>query len=82
MLPNYVLDHIDLLRQERKWMYESPTVHQSCPALEKTEINDEGYLEESPRKILFWYDCDSIPLYKNKEELIRDYAESEGYWDI
>ena len=82
MLPNYVLDHIDLLRQERKRMYESPTIHQSYPALEKTEINDAGYLEESPRKILFRYDCDSIPLYKNQEGLIRDYAEREGYWDI
>ena len=29
MLPNYVLDHIGLLRQERKRMYESPKIHQS-----------------------------------------------------
>ena len=62
MLPNYVLDHIDLLRQEPKGMYENPTIHQSYPALENTEINNAGYLEESPRKILFRYDCDSIPL--------------------
>ena len=82
MLPNYVLDYIDLLRQERKRMYESPTLHQSYPALEKTEINDAGYLKESPRKILFRYDCDSIPLYENQEGLIRDYNEREGYWDI
>ena len=82
MLPNYVLDHIGHFRQERKRMYESPTIHQSYPALEKTEINDAGYLEESPRKILFRYDCDSIPLYENQEGLIRDYAEREGYWDI
>ena len=82
MLPNYVLDHIDLLHQDRKRMYESPKIHQSYPALEKTEINDAGYLEESPRKILFRYDCDSIPLYENQEGLIRDYAEREGYWDI
>ena len=47
MLPNYVLNHIDLLRQELKRIYENPTIHQSYPALEKTEINDAGYLEES-----------------------------------
>ena len=82
MLPNYVLDHIDLLRQERKRMYKSPTIHRSYPALEKTEINDAGYLEESPRKILFRYDCDSIPLYENQEGFFRNYAEREGYWDI
>ena len=83
MLPNYVLDHIDLLRQERKRMYESPSIHQYYLALEKTEIiNDAGYLEESPRETLFWYDCDCIPLYENQEGLIRDYAEREGYWDI
>ena len=63
-------------------MYESPTIHQSYPALEKTEINDVGYLDESPRKILFRYDCDSILLYENQEGLIRNYAEREGYWDI
>ena len=77
-----MLNYIDLLRQERNRMYESPTIHQSYPALEKTEINDAGYLEESPRKIIFRYDCDSIPLYENQEGLIRDYAEREGYWDI
>ena len=82
MLPNYVLDHIDLLRQERKRMYESPKIHQFYPTLEKTEINDAGYIEESPRKILFRYDGDSIPLYENQEGLFRDYAEREGYWDI
>ena len=43
MLPNYVLNHIELLGQERKRMYESPTNHQSYPPLENTEINDRGY---------------------------------------
>ena len=81
MLPNFVLDHIDLLRQELKRMYESPSIHQSYPTLEKTEINDAGYLKESPRKILR-YDCESIPLYENQEGSIRNYAEREGYWDI
>ena len=79
MLPNYVLDHTELLRQERKRMYESPTIHQSYPTLEKTEINDAGYLEESPRKILFRYDGDSISLYENQEGLFRDYAERDGH---
>ena len=44
--------------------------------------NDAEYLEESPRKTLFRYDCASIPLYENQERSIRDYAEREGYWDI
>ena len=82
MLPNYVLDHIELFRQERKRMYESTTIHQSYLALEKTELNDAGYLEESPRKKLFWYHCDSIPLYEYQEGSIRGYAEREGYCDI
>ena len=60
MLPNYLLDHIDLLRQNRKRMYESCTIHESYPALEKTEINDTTSLEQSPRKILFAYDCESM----------------------
>ena len=63
-------------------MYESPTIHQSYPALEKIEINDAGYLEESPRKKYFRYDCVSIPLYEIKKRSIRNYAECEGYWDI
>ena len=75
MLPNYLLDHIDLLRQNRKRMYESCTIHESYPALEKTEINDTTSLEQSPRKILFAYDCESMPLYENQEGCIRDYAE-------
>ena len=82
MLPNYLLDHIDLLRQNRKRMYESCTIHESYPALEKTEMNDTTSLEQSPRKILFAYDCESMPLYENQEGCIRDYAEREAYWDI
>ena len=35
MLPNYLLDHIDLLRQNRKRMYESCTIHESYPASRK-----------------------------------------------
>ena len=66
MLPNYLLDHIDLLRQNPKRMYESCTIHESYPALEKTEINDTTSLEQSPRKILFAYDCESMPLYENQ----------------
>ena len=82
MLPNYLLDHIDLLRQNRKRMYESCTIHESYPALEKTEINDTTSLEQSPRKILFAYDCESMPLYENQEGWVHDYAEREAYWDI
>ena len=62
-------------------MYESPAIHQSYPALKKAEINDAGYLKESPRKIVFRYDCDSLHLYENQEGSIRNNAECEGYWD-
>ena len=47
LLPNYLLDHIDLLRQNRKRKYESCTIHESYPALEKNEINDTTALEQS-----------------------------------
>ena len=50
MLSNYLLDHIDLLRQNRKRMYESCTIHESYPALEKTKINDSTSLEQSQEK--------------------------------
>ena len=63
-------------------MYESCTIHESYPALEKTEINDTTSIEQSPRKILFAYDCESMPLYENQEGCIRDYKEREAYWDI
>ena len=63
-------------------MYESCTIHESYPALEKTEINDITSLEQTPRKILFAYDCESMPLYENQEGCIRDYEEREEYWDI
>ena len=82
MLLNYLLDHINLLRQNRKRMQESCTIHGSYLALEMTEINDTTSIEQSPRKILFAYDCESIPLYENQEVCIRDYAEREAYWDI
>ena len=82
VLPNYLLDHIDLLRQNQKRMYESCTIHESYPALEKTEINDTISLEHSPQKILFAYDCESMPMYDNQEGCIRDYAEREAYRDI
>ena len=82
MLPNYHLDHIDLFRQNRKQMYESYTIHESYPAIEKTEINDTTSLEQSPRKIPYAYDRESMPLYENKEGCFRDYAERGAYWDI
>ena len=82
LLTNYLLDHIDLLRQNGKIIYVSCTIHESYPALEKTEINDTTALEQSPRKILFAYDCESMPLYENQEGCIRDYAECEAYWHI
>ena len=78
LLPNY----IDLLRQNRKSMYESCTIHESYPGFEKTEINDTTSLEHSSNKILFAYDCESILLYENQEGCIRDSAEREANWDI
>ena len=82
LLPNYILDHIDLFPKNRKRMYESCTIHESYPALEKTEINDTTALEQSPRKFLFAYGLESMPLYENQEGYFRDYSEREAYWDI
>ena len=81
LLPNYPLDHIDLIRQNRKRIYESYTIHESYPLLEETEKNDTTSFEQSSRKNLFAYDCESMPLYENQEGCIRDYAEREAYWD-
>ena len=63
-------------------MYESCTTQESYPALEKTEINDTTSLEQSPRKVLFAYDCESMSLYENQEGCIRDYAERKAHLDI
>ena len=66
MLPNYFLDQITLLL-----FFDSSTETKSYPALDKTDINNPGYLEQSPRKILFRYDCETIPLYENQEGYFR-----------
>ena len=63
-------------------MFESCTIHESYPALEKTEINDSTLIEQSTKKFHFAYDCDSMSLYENQDRCIRDYAERETYWDI
>ena len=64
-------------------MYESCTIHESYPALEKTEINESTLIEQSTKIFHFAYDCDSMPpLYENQDRCIRDYAEREAYWDI
>ena len=78
-LPLIISIYID--RSEKR-MYESCTNQESYPALEKTELNDATSLEQSPRKILFAYDCKSISLYENQERCIHDYAERESKWDI
>ena len=70
-LLNYFFDHIDLLRHNRKIRYESCTINESYPALEKIGMNDATSLEQSSRKILFTYDCESFPLYEIKEKCIR-----------
>ena len=66
MLPIYLLDQINLLLQSRKTIFDSSTETEFCPASYKTDINDPGYLEQSPRKILFSYDCETIALYENR----------------
>ena len=63
-------------------MYESRTIYESYPALEKTKINDTTSLEQSPKKNLVAYDCHSMPLYENQEGCARDYAEREAYSDF
>ena len=77
MLPNYLLDQIGTLIQNRKQVYESCCVTESYPALTRTDNQDPTCLDRSPRKILFNYDCQSIPFYENQEGSIRDLAERE-----
>ena len=83
MLPNYLLDQITLLRQSRKSIFDSSTETKSYPALDKTDINNPGYLEQSPQKKKFFhYDCETILLYKSQEGYFKDLAERASYWDI
>ena len=82
MLPNFLLDQIGILIQSRKQVYESCCVTESYPALKRTDIQGPTCLDRSPRKILFNYDCQSIPFYENQEGSIRDLAEREIYWNI
>ena len=82
MLPNYLFGQITLLRQSRKSIFDSSTETESCPALDKTDINDAGYLEQSPRKIFSRYDCETIPFYENQEGYLSDLAERASCWDI
>ena len=62
-------------------MYKRSTVCVLYPALDKTDVNDAASLEQSPRKILFRYDCDSIPLYEKQEGCSHDYAERKACWE-
>ena len=55
---------------------------ESYPAVKRTDIQDPTCLDRSPRKILFNYDCQSIPFYKTQEGSISDLAERESYWNI
>ena len=82
MLPNYLLDPNGILIQSRKQVYESCCVTESYPALKRTDIQDPTCLDRSPRKIMFNYDCQSIPFYENQEGSIRDLAERESYWSL
>ena len=82
MLPNYFLYQIGILIQSRKQFYESFCVTESYPALKRSDIKDPTCLDRSPRKILFNYDCQSIPFYENQEGSIRDLTERETYWNI
>ena len=54
MLPNSLLDQITFLRQSRKSTFYSSAETKSCPALGKTDINDPGYLEQSPQENSFF----------------------------
>ena len=77
-----MLDQIGILIQSRKQVYESCCVTEWYRALKRTDIQDPTCLDRSPRKILFNYDCQSIPFYKNQEGSIKDLAEREKYWNI
>ena len=73
ILPNFTQIRIVIL--SRKQVYKSFCVTEWYPALERTDIQGPTCLDRSPRKILFDYDCQSNPFYKNQEESIRDLAE-------
>ena len=45
MLTKYLLDQITLLRHSRRSFFDSSTETESCPALDKTDINNREYLE-------------------------------------
>ena len=53
MLPNNLLDHIGILIQSRKQVYESCCLTLLYTALERRDIQDPTCLDRSPRKILF-----------------------------
>ena len=72
LLPNYLLDQNGILIQSRKQVYESCCVTELYPALKRIDIQDPTCLDRSPSKILFNYDCQSIPFYENQEGSIRD----------
>ena len=40
------------------------------------------FFEQSPRKVLFRYECDTIPIYKNQEGCLSYYAERKSLRDI
>ena len=52
-------------------MYESPTIHQCYPALEKTVINDAGYLRESPRNFFFGMIVTTFPFTRTKRDQLE-----------
>ena len=82
VLPNNLLDQIDILIQSRKYVYEICCVTESYPVLERTDVQDPTCHDRSPRKIMFDYDCQTNPFYKNQVGSTRNLAERETYWNI
>ena len=73
---------MQLLRLERKRSSDESDVHENFPNCRITDVADRVSFDQSARKILFSYDCQTILFYENQEGTFRDLAEREGFWDI
>ena len=70
-----MIDQFGLLIQSGKQSNESSSLAETYIALERTDVYDPKSLERSARKLLFDYDCQSIPRNENQEDFFRDCAE-------
>ena len=82
MLTNHMCDMMHIFRLERKRSSDQKDVNENFPDCRTTDVADRLNLDQSARKILFSYDCQSIPFFESQEGTFRDLAERENFWDI